>query len=157
METDELSNGQFWELIRLLQGRVTDASLERLKRELATRPPSQIIGFADRLAEALHRLDRRELARQPVRHLDGGGASHQPIPLSDDAFLYARCAVVAAGEEMYRRVDSDPASFAGAWDLHDAESLLYAAEEVYEEVTGEEWDHEEPVSYESGSNKAGWD
>jgi hypothetical protein len=63
-----------------------------------------IIGFADRLAEALHALDRRSPADQPFR---------------------------------------------------DAEALEVAPE-AYQRATGTEWDHVEPVSYESASNDVGW-
>jgi len=36
------------------------------------------------------------------------------------------------------------------------EPLLFVAANAHEEATGEEWDHITPVSWETGSNKAGW-
>lgn len=81
--------------------------------------------------------------------------AHTPaIPLTEDGFLYARCAVVAAGQYRYEQVLADPTTFAGTWDT-DGEALLNAAPTAWARVTGTPWEHEEPVSYESGSNASG--
>lgn len=147
-----MTDDEFWRLIATLRGRVGDDDLERLGRRLRQLPAAEITAFADRLAVVLHQLDRHDLWVQPVSDVE---SPDEVFPLSDDAFLYARCAVVAAGEQTYQRVLADPTAFAGAWDLG-AELLMYAADEAYEDVTGEEWDHETPVSAETGSNSAGW-
>jgi Protein of unknown function (DUF4240) len=75
----------------------------------------------------------------------------------DDSFLYARCAIVAAGRHRYEQVLSDHATFAGTWST-DGESLLYAAEQAWARRTGRddcEWEYEDPVSVETGSNESG--
>ena len=76
--------------------------------------------------------------------------------MSDDVFLYARCAVVAAGHPTWERVVADPAAMAGSWSIFDGEWLLTVAPNAFEESTGTSWSHESPVSYETGSNTAGW-
>jgi hypothetical protein len=149
-----VTGDEFWRLIDLLDGSVDDEAVERLEDALAGRDAAAIVAFADRLAEALFRLDLRVLADQPFSDLEdpGGGADWGQ---SADAFLYARCAVVAAGRKVFDSVLREPSEFARPWDLG-AEVLLGVAPNAYGQVTGREWDHEEPVSYESGSNPEGW-
>lgn len=146
---------EFWDLIDLLGGRADPDACDRLAEVLATRSKAVVIGFADRLAEVLHRLDRAELAAFP--HVDLTDPDGLPLPLSDDAFLYARCGVVAAGREAYARVTADPAAFCPytARD-REGESLLYVAEDAWEQLTGRPWEHVEPFDYESGTNPDGW-
>ncbi|KOU05341.1 hypothetical protein ADK86_07305 [Streptomyces sp. NRRL F-5755] len=112
-----------------------------LTEHLARSPVCVVTGFAEQLAWALYRLDRKEL---------GQG-------LSSDAFLYTRCAVVAAGRGVFEDVLQDPGAFASlATDLIWAESLLYIPDHAYERVTGEEWHRNTRYSYESYSNTGGW-
>ncbi len=102
---------------------------------------SVVTGFAEQLSWALYRLDRKELGQC----------------LSGDAFLYTRCAVVAAGREVFEGVLQDPGACAPfAAGLVWAESLLYTPDHAYERVTGEEWDRDTRYSYESYSNTWGW-
>lgn len=76
--------------------------------------------------------------------------------LSDDGFLYARCAVIAAGRRRYEQVLADPTSFGGTWDTG-GEALLEVAERVWEKLTGTDWEHEDPVPVWTGSNSdGGW-
>ena len=149
-----MDEDEFWDLVSLLEGRADPDGVERLTAALAQRPPEEIEGFEDQLAEALHALDTRAHFTQPVRDAEDGAVG-EPLALSDDSFLYARAAVVAAGRDVYRRVAADPAAFAGTWDLG-AEILLSVAEDAYEQATDLAWDHEPPVSYETGANTAGW-
>ena len=95
-------------------------------------------GFCEQLAEALYALDTRA-------HADAAGESSD----SDDAFLYARCYVVARGRAYHERVLADPSAMPTR--LEDwCESLLYVAGE------DEDSSFSTSVSYESGSNKAKW-
>jgi hypothetical protein len=145
----------FWDLIDLLGGRADPDACDRLAQVLATRSKAVVIGFADRLAEALYRIDRADLAAFP--HLDVTDEDGLPLPLSDDAFLYARCGVVAAGREAYARVLADPAAFCPYTSReYDGEALLYVAEDAWEALTGRPWEHVEPFDDESGANAEGW-
>jgi len=62
---------------------------------------------------------------------------------------------VGAGKEHYHRVLAMPSLMPKSLDEW-LEPLLFVAANAYEEATGEEWDHVTPVSWETGSNKAGW-
>lgn len=140
---------RFWQLIDLVGGPAATASCDhadeayaRLTDALALEPADRIIAFGERLAEALYRLDRRDIAdRRPC--------------CSDDGFLYARAAVVTAGRLAYESVLADPDRFADFEDEH-GEQLLHVPEEAYEQATGEEWDHVTRYDYESCSNSDGW-
>ena len=95
----------------------------------------------------LYELDREVLVRQTIRWADAPDA--EPIPLSDDSFLYLRCAVVAAGRPAVDAVLADPAALEGRlWE--DGEALLYAAGEAADEEIDTE------LSFETGSNSEHW-
>ncbi|NAS22189.1 DUF4240 domain-containing protein [Herbidospora sp. NEAU-GS84] len=55
--------------------------------------------FAERLHESLYQIDRRELAEVSVTLANG-----VQLPQTSDHFLYARCACILAGEEVYDEV-----------------------------------------------------
>ncbi|WP_405021221.1 DUF4240 domain-containing protein [Kitasatospora sp. NBC_00070] len=156
-----MSWDRFWQLIDRLgvteDGRVDCADLddacEDLAATLAEEPVEQILGFGERLAEALFTLDRAEFGTLPVLGLTAPGGS--PFPQSDDGFLYSRAAVVAAGRRTYESVLGHPERFAPFTDLH-AEAVLHIHEEAYEQATGEECDHLTVHDYETCSNTAGW-
>jgi hypothetical protein len=148
-----MSLHDFWTLIDTLDGHAHN--VDALVQALSTSRPGRVLGFADTLARRLHALDRYDLFTQPVREPEQA-LSVPTIPLSDDGFLYARCASVAGGRARYEQVLSDPTAFAGTWDT-DGEALLTAAPRAWQQLTGAEWEHEEPVSYETGTNpRGGW-
>ncbi|MFC5664864.1 DUF4240 domain-containing protein [Kitasatospora misakiensis] len=156
----ELPWERFWQLIDLIGGAPAvavcatfDDGCERLTAALAAGPVEEIVGFGERFAEALYGLDREEYGTQ--RAVDPDDPEEEPLPLSDDGFLYARAAVVAAGRAAYEQVRADPALFA-AHSFRSGESLLYAHEEAYETATGEEWEHVTRYDFESCSNREGW-
>jgi Protein of unknown function (DUF4240) len=144
---------QFWQLIAELDGSCDDDAFDRLADRLVERGVEDILGFADRLADVLHRIDLRRLADQPFR--DAEAPTGPPVNGSDDAFLYARCAVVIAGRGTVEAVLDDATAFARPWDLS-AEALLTVAPSAYERATGHDWQHESPTSYETGANFPGW-
>ncbi|KAA6218132.1 DUF4240 domain-containing protein [Streptomyces filamentosus] len=145
----------FWALIDTLNGEATEESCHRLAEELSRRPVSDIIGFAERHAEALHRLDQEKFGILPVIDMTPPGG--RPFPQSADGFLYSRCAVVAAGRAVWESVFSDPDEFAPFTSTErDGEWLLYVPDEAYERATGKEWDHTTRYCYESCSNEDGW-
>ena len=72
---------------------------------------------------------------------------------SVDAFLYARCVIVANGRTLFDHVLRNPTTFPKDLEF---ESLLRLAPEAYRRATGQAFDHLTPVSYETFSNKTGW-
>lgn len=97
-----------------------------------------MVAFAADMVLALAAIGTDEHARQPVRDVsepEGADA----LPMSDDVFLDARFAVVAAGHEAWHRVVVDPAAFAGEWHVADGELLLALVQEAHDEVVEEDW------------------
>ncbi|MGW0393878.1 DUF4240 domain-containing protein [Streptomyces sp. NPDC003042] len=140
-----MNEDAFWQLIEDCSPAEHDPDAEllaaTLTERLAQSPLSLVLGFAEQLAWTLYRLDRKEYGHN----------------LSDDAFLYTRAAVVAAGRTEFDRVLQDPSAFTPyAIDLIWAEPLLYTPDRAYKRITGEEWDRDTRYSYESCSNTEGW-
>jgi hypothetical protein len=151
-----LEDAEFWALIDALGGHPEvqdDQPYEELTTELARGPVERILDFAETLAYKLYQIDRRDLAETPVSDEDGSGGR-----LSDDGFLYARCAVVVAGASTFAAVLRDGSvfqSFVSPEAAH-AESILDVPSTAYKRLTGEEWDHIEEYDYETGSNSEWW-
>ncbi|MEK9520038.1 DUF4240 domain-containing protein [Streptomyces venezuelae] len=74
----------FWALIATLHGEATEESCRRLAEKLSRRPVSDIIGFAERHAEALYRLHQEKFDTLPVVDLTDRDGS--PFPQSSDMF-----------------------------------------------------------------------
>ncbi|KQW17036.1 hypothetical protein ASD08_23395 [Streptomyces sp. Root369] len=145
----------FWALIGTLGGRADEDGCNRLAVELSARPVLDIRGFAERLSEALYRLDQEKFGTLPVADLtlpDG-----EPFPQSGDGFLYSRCAVVAAGQSVWESVFFDVDRFAPyTASTCDGEPLLYVSDQAYRLATGEEWDRSTRYCFETFSNRDGW-
>lgn len=142
-----LPENEFWRLIALLDGSPDEESVARLIEALRRAGKRTARQFAETLAAVLYELDREVLADRTIRWADS--PDREPIPLSDDSFLYLRCAVVAAGRPTVDAVLADPAVLESrVWE--DGESLLYAADEA----AGDEIDTD--LSYETGSNTEHW-
>jgi hypothetical protein len=148
-----MTSALFWQLI---EGHPADEDGEwdALTSALAARTEAEIVAFAESLARALYELDTEVHCSQPVQ--DVSEPDGLVLGMSSDVFLYARCAVVAAGRQTWAQVLAEPAAFAGRWEVADAEALLYVANEAFEQATGRTWEHDTAVSYETGSNPAGW-
>lgn len=145
----------FWGWIERLGGRPDPDALDELTAVLAERGEADVVAFAEALARALHDLDTPAHFGQRVH--DVSEPDDAPaMAMSADVFLYARCAVVAAGRETWTRTVADPAAMAGRWEVADGELLLGVAPEAYERATGLLWDHETAVSYETGADAAAW-
>ncbi|MDR7273835.1 DUF4240 domain-containing protein [Catenuloplanes atrovinosus] len=127
----------FWTAVALLTAEEPDAAVATLTAELAARPIHEITAFADHLAVVVHAIDT------PAH------ASY--VPGGAEAFLAARCAVVAAGRDTYQRVFAAPPEIE-AFAAPGAEWLLAVPANAYERATGTAWTHEPPVSVETGSN-----
>lgn len=159
-----LDESEFWEIVEASArggaGAGGDVSIRcgMIAAQLAERTPDQVTGFADVLAESLFRLDLRVLADTPVK--GAASRSGRPVPLSEDGFLYARCAVILAGRRAYGEVLANPSGADFSPYTSDeaavAEELLEAAPTAFRRVTGAEWEHVEPFDCETGSNEDGW-
>ncbi|MFB6564281.1 DUF4240 domain-containing protein [Streptomyces sp. NPDC056400] len=146
---------EFWALIDTLNGEASQASCRRLAEELGRRSVHDIIGFAERHAEALYRLDQEKFGTLPVANLSDRDGS--PFPQSADQFLYTRCAVVAAGQAVWEGVFFDVDKFAPYTSTeYDGEWLLYVPDRAYELATGKEWDRTTRYCFETFSNMDGW-
>jgi hypothetical protein len=139
----------FWRLIHRIDRTALpddeDAAVEPLITELTTLERTELASFEEHLALVLYALDGKKYA-------DAAGEAGQ----SGDGFLYVRCYVVAQGEAHYRSVLADPSLLPTSVD-HWCEALLNAASDAIEAVTGEAVTLDTSVSYETGSNRAGWD
>lgn len=140
--TDE----DFWQIIARLDWSAEgnrQAVLAPAVAALAQRPVSHIYLFEDRLAEMLYQLDTRAHAR----------VAYPGDLFSEDGFLYVRAAVVARGKAHFHAVLHDPAQLDPEDDF---EPLLSLAALAFERKAGEEFDYTAPLSYETGTNEAGW-
>lgn len=139
---------EFWALIDTMGGRADENGLEALAEALSSRSKRDVRAFQERLAHVLFDLDRYALAVRPVR-FDDDPDDAEPIPLSDDTFLYLRAGIVTQGRGVVAAVLARPELLdEGTWP--ECEDLLYVAEEIIED------DIETKVSYETGSNEAHW-
>jgi hypothetical protein len=73
----------------------------------------------------------------------------------NDWFLYVGRAAAADGRSVYEDVLAEPAKLR-RFAHREADLLLPVARNAYERRTGMLWEHQPPVSYESGSNTAQW-
>lgn len=143
-----MEEGEFWELIRLLDWANTgndDAVLEPLISRLASHPVEAIEDFEKTLAEKLFALDTRS-------HADAY-SGNQSDHMSGDLFLYVRCCVIANGPEFYSSVLHNPGMIPSDIDF---EPLLYVAASAYQRKTGKQFDYRAPINYETCSNERGW-
>ncbi|OON67877.1 hypothetical protein B0919_16435 [Hymenobacter sp. CRA2] len=145
----------FWELIAAFNWKRTgddEAVMRPAEKRLAAMPAEDIFAFDELLAEKLYLLDGQRYADAcypgPKTYIGG-----QPY-ISVDDFLYSRCAVVVNGKAFFEQVLANP----DEWPVNmEFESVLYLAQQAYERKTkGEEYPYVSQVSFETYSNKAGW-
>jgi len=147
-----MNDEQFWSIIAHLDWGETgddEAVIEPAITALASTSVDLIEGFDDRLAEKLHALDTEAHAREMGQEAYRGPDEDFAV----DWFLHARCCVVANGRTFFERVLADPASMP---EDEDFEAILWVAASAYHRMTGQEFTHVPPVSYETFSNRAGW-
>lgn len=145
-----MSDEQFWEIIELLDwSKEGDdaAVLEPAVQFLSQLPTAKIYQFADRLAQKLWQLDTEAHGQVFLQEEDSDGY------LSVDDFLYARCCVVANGRANYEKVLQNPAEM--PLDVT-FEPLLHLADDAYKRKTGKELLFVPTRSYETYSNRKGW-
>jgi hypothetical protein len=147
-----MTEQQFWELMSLVDWKklgTDDAVVRPLVKALAKLAEREIVAFDDLLAKKLHALDTEAHAR----HMGEYSYKGEDEFFSVDEFLYARCAVVANGKEVFEEILADPNQFPEDAEF---EAILYVAGTAYEKKTGKEYSHKPTVSFETLSNKKGW-
>lgn len=117
---------QFWQLIDTLGGSIGPENAGALAARLLAAGPRTTARFADGLQKALAALDTGDHAQRRVTDRSSGVG---PVTMSDDLFLYARCAVIAQGEATWSRVAADPAAMSEDRRVFDGEWLLTVAPE----------------------------
>lgn len=145
----QMSEAQFWSLMEqvdqdeLLKGEGhEDLALEPLIDALSRLPVGKIRAFEDQMSRRLYELDGK-------KYFDAAGAN-----TSSDSFLYARCFVVARGEQYYKKTLADPSNMPKTMDGW-LEPLLFVAADAWAKRTDEasgNWDHGTEFNYETGSN-----
>jgi hypothetical protein len=138
-----------WNLVRLVDVELVEddeyAAVGALIDALAQSGSSEIANFEEHLAQRLYALDGRRYANEAGESSDSG-----------DGFLYARCFVVAQGEEHYRRVLADPSLMPKSSDQW-CEALITVGPTALERASGGAGKSEITVSYETGSNRKQWE
>jgi len=147
-----MEESEFWDLIGELDWNKAgddEAVCEPLVSALAGKSTDAIGAFHERLAQKLHALDTEAHARQIGEDAYVGPDEH----FSADWFLYVRCCAVANGRKVFDTVIEDPSQMPEDMEF---EALLEVAATAYKRKTGDEFDSDASVSYETFSNKDGW-
>lgn len=143
---------EFWRLIGLIDVEALDEgdedrAIHPLYKALIKKSEEELFAFEEQLALHLHAIDGEIYAEHAG---DSGG--------SDDAFLYARCYVVAKGRTFFEAVKADPTLMPKSIEQW-CETLLYPHHEAWAHITRRDalaWPFFASVSYESGSNPDLW-
>jgi hypothetical protein len=146
-----VDDGAFWLLIDRLDWRHEgddDRVTAPVVKALTKLPLTEIEAFEEILSKKLYALDGRAWARE----IGSGWWGGDP-PVSVDAFLYARCAVVANGRDFYDAVFADPTQMPKDTEF---EALLFVGASAWEAKTGDEPTFMTSVSSETFSNRSGW-
>lgn len=124
-----------------------DGVLRPVTEYLARQEDEKIFLFDDQMTELLYRLDTRAFA----------DACQKVDPMmSDDTFLYSRCVALINGPVYYDKVLRGKEK--SLWEL-EFEALLYLPQRAWAlkyRRDEEEYPHIAPLSFETGSNRAGW-
>ena len=144
LQTKKRSEKQYWDLVDEINWQASDdyEAVSSLDRSLAKLEEESIYNFQDFLAEKLSDLDGPMYHAIAARGLSG----------SADAFLYARCFVVAKGMEYYYHVLLHPQDFPDEW----FEAILHTADRAYKEKIGLELERLPAFEYETGFNPKLW-
>lgn len=141
----------FWNIIALLNWSESgndELVLKPAIKNLATQPVHFIYQFQDFLSEKLFALDGKSYAQ----HI-GEDAFQEGKYFSPDNFLYARCCVVANGQETFYRVLENPSEMPKDVTF---EPLLRLASKAYQLKTGKTFNYFPSYNYETYSNEKGW-
>ncbi len=147
-----MNDSDFWSTIALLNwDRVGDdaAVVEPVVKHLAKLANEEIFQFEEFMARKLHLLDTEAHARNAGEYAYDDSEEF----FSVDAFLYARCVVVANGSAFFEAVLADPSNFPQDMEF---EALLYLAQQAFELKNNSQWDYVAPTNYETFQNADGW-
>jgi hypothetical protein len=145
-----LSDNHFWKIIDLLDWTQSDddSIIEPSVADLASGSVRSIFEFADLLSEKLYALDGKVFAQNM------GETSWLPDSFfSVDNFLYARCCVIANGQEFYEKVLQNPTLMPKDLTF---ESLLYLPSMAYDMKQNKKYTYSPTYPIETFSNKAAW-
>ncbi|MCU1523682.1 MAG: hypothetical protein JWO18_576 [Microbacteriaceae bacterium] len=140
----------FWSWIDVLGGQLSIASIGSLSRRLAGESEEMIAGFEQTLARLLHAIDH------PANALDVDGLIAGRA-LGGDASLYWRCAVVAAGRQVYEQLLANPGTIVVERDAPEGEYLLSVASDAFTARTGQQPYFLTAEPYETASIFSLWD
>ncbi len=124
----------FWEIIEKSKLDAGDCSeqADNLSQLLGELEPQEIVSFNEHLNEKLVEAYRWDL--WAVAYIVNGGAS-------DDGFLYFRGWLLAQGKNYFEAALANPenaAKNAVVGEFNECEDILYVANSVYKEATGED-------------------
>jgi Protein of unknown function (DUF4240) len=142
------SENDFWAIIEKLDWskKNRDEILQPASLALSKMPMSSLYLFKDLMSEKLFQLDTRA-------HATAYKAKLNLDYLSNDDFLYARCAVIAEGKTYFESVLQNPFLMPSELDF---EHLLTLADYAYLLKTGKQMDYFPTFNYETKSNFDGW-
>jgi len=145
-----LTEKEFWQLIELLDWKkeINAAAVEPLIEKLSSLHVAHIYNFQEILSQKLYQLDQEKYAK----HI-GQYAYKKGNYFSVDHFLHVRACVVANGKEAYQEVINNPKTMFKDLTF---EPLLSVATTAYERKTKKSFIYLPSLSYETYSNRAGW-
>ncbi|MCB9445995.1 MAG: DUF4240 domain-containing protein [Ardenticatenaceae bacterium] len=147
-----MNESKFWEIITMFDWDKTgddEAVLEPAKNVLISLSNEEIFQFDEILAKKLFLLD----TKQHAKNIGVDAYRNEQEYFSPDAFLYARCVVVANGKEFFESIVENPQFFPPDLEF---EAILYLAQIAYEEKTGQEYQFTPSINIETFSNETGW-
>ncbi|MFJ6199593.1 DUF4240 domain-containing protein [Micromonospora sp. NPDC092111] len=149
-----MTSEKFWRYVDVLGGAATSSGCGRLVEVLGSAGEADVRQFADDLVTAVRALATPRHQTQAVWDVSEP-ATAAALPMSDDVFLYARLAVVAAGQRQWQTVVADPDVMSGRWQVADAEELLEVLPRAFRRATGLDWDDELIFDASPGSDQVG--
>lgn len=145
-----LSETAFWDIISLLDwANVDTAVMSKAINTLAAKPIRHIYEFQDILSKKLFALDT-------INHAKNGGENawiSKDSDFSVDEFLYARCCVVANGQNFYNKVLKNPELMPQDMAF---EEILTLAHRAYQLKTNKVFRYIPTFNIETFANKKGW-
>lgn len=145
-----LKENDFWRIVDLLDWNEDNnqAIIEPVVKELSSMSVGQIYSFQEILAQKLYQLDQKKFAK----HI-GQFSYKKGEYFSVDHFLHSRACIIANGKEAFEDVLKNPKEMFKDLTF---EPLLIIASQAYERKTGNQFIYVPSHSYETYSNKEGW-
>ena len=147
-----LTEKEFWKIIACFDwsdSENDESVIEKAIQVLSEKPVRFIYEFQDILSEKLFALDTLAHAENTGENAWQG----KNADFSADEFLYARCCVVANGENFYKKVLHQPDLMPKDLTF---ESLLTLAHKAYMTKTGKQFRYVPTHNIETFSNSNGW-